>query len=59
MYNFTLEGRASTVCGGLSPSAVPSLTLYAYICHPRGALPAHWVCRVFSGPWEIVMVRAN
>jgi len=52
-------GRAPAVCGGLSPSAVLSSTLSAYACHPRGALPAHWACRVFSGPWGIVMVRAS
>jgi len=44
-----LEGRALAVCGGLSPSAVLSSTLFVYACHSRGALPAHWPCRVFSG----------
>ena len=23
---------------------------HVYVCHPRGALHVHWVCRVFSGP---------
>jgi len=55
----TLEGRASAVCGGLSPSAVPSSTFSAYACHPRGVLPAHWTCRVFSGLWGIVVIRAS
>jgi len=59
MYNFTLEGRAPMVRGGLSPSAVPSLTFYAYTCYSRSALPAHWACWVFSGPWGIVVVRAS
>jgi hypothetical protein len=29
------------------------------LCHPRGALPAHWACRMFSGPWGIVVVRVS
>jgi len=49
-YVTTLEGRASAVCGGLSPSAVPSSTLSVCVGHPRGALPVLWACRVFSGP---------
>jgi len=58
-YVTTLEGRASAVCGGLSPSAVPSSTLSVCVGHPRGALPVLWACRVFSGPWGIVVVRAS
>jgi hypothetical protein len=54
-----LEGCAPAVRGGLSFSAVLSSTLSAYACHLRGALPAHWACRVFSGPWGIVVVRAS
>jgi len=38
---------------------VPSSILYVHACHPRGALPAHWACRMFSGPWGIVVVRAS
>jgi hypothetical protein len=38
---------------------VPSSILYVHACHPRGALPAHWACGMFSGPWGIVMVRAS
>jgi len=30
-----------------------------HACHPRGALPAHWACRMFSGPWGIVVVRVS
>jgi len=54
-----LEGGAPTVCGGLSSSAVSSSTLYAYTCHFRGILLVHWTCRVFSGPWGLVVVRAS
>jgi hypothetical protein len=25
------------------------LIFYVHSCHPRGALPAHWACRMFSG----------
>ena len=42
------------MCGGLSISVVLSSTLYVYVCHICGTLPAHWVCRVFSEPWGIV-----
>jgi hypothetical protein len=27
-----------------------NLTVHA--CHSCGALHAHWVCRIFSGPWD-------
>jgi hypothetical protein len=55
----TLEGRAPAVCWGLSSSAVLSLTLFVYACHPHDTLLAHWAWRVFSGPWGIVVVRAS
>jgi len=55
----TLEGRAPAVCGGLSSFAVLSSIFFAYACHPRGALPTYWACRVFSGSWRIVVVWAN
>jgi hypothetical protein len=55
----TLEGRDSAVCGGLSSFIVSSLTFSTYVCHPRGILSTHWACRVFSGPWGIVVVRAS
>ena len=38
---------------------VPSSILSVHACHPRGVLPAHWACRMFSGPWGIVVVRAS
>jgi len=38
---------------------VPSSILYVHACHPRGALPAHWACRMLCGPWRIVVVRAS
>ena len=47
---------------GLCPSGsgagefVPFLSLLGppvrYACHPRGALHAHWACKMFSGPWD-------
>ena len=52
-------GRAPAIRGGLSFSAVLSLIFSVCACHPRGALPAYWAYRVFSGPWGIVMVRAS
>jgi hypothetical protein len=54
-----LEGRAPIVCGGLFLSTVPSSTLYAYTCYSHSILPVHWAYRVFSGPWGLVVVRAN
>ncbi|KAJ6868857.1 hypothetical protein NC651_033833 [Populus alba x Populus x berolinensis] len=30
---------------GLSPTTVPSSTLYAYVCHLRGVLPVYWACK--------------
>jgi len=30
-----------------------------HACHSRGALPAHWACRMLSGLWGIVVVRAS
>jgi len=38
---------------------VPSSILYVHACHSRGALPAHWACRMLSGPWGIVVVHAS
>jgi len=38
---------------------VLSSILYVHVCHSRGALPAHWAYRMFSGPWGIVVVRAS
>jgi len=38
---------------------VSSSILYMHVCHPRGALPAHWACRILSGPWGIVVVRVS
>jgi hypothetical protein len=25
---------------------------HMHACHPRGALHAYWVCRMFSVPWD-------
>ena len=49
-----IEHWGSWPCGGrgLSPSAVLGSSSHVHVCHPRGALHAHWVCRVFSGPWD-------
>jgi len=35
-----LEGLAAVVHHGLVPSPLPGSTLYVYVCHPCGALPA-------------------
>jgi hypothetical protein len=49
-----LSGHRVT-CSASDPSSI----LYVHACHPCGALPAHWACRMFSGPWGIVVVRAS
>jgi hypothetical protein len=40
-------------------ASVQSSILYVHACHPRGALSAHWACRMLSGPWGIVVVLAS
>jgi hypothetical protein len=52
-------GLRSSGVGGLSPSSAPEFDFYVHVCHPRGALPAHWTCRMFSGLWGLVVVRAS
>jgi len=32
---------------------LPSLTFFAYACH------LYWTCRLFSGPWGIVVMRVS
>jgi len=54
-----LEGRAPVVRGGLSFSAIRSSIFSAYTCHPRGILSVHWTCKIFNGPWRIVVLRAS
>jgi len=51
---------SSSVVNRVTCSApVPSSILYVHACHPRGALPVHWACKMLSGPWRIVVVRAS
>jgi hypothetical protein len=57
--NIALEGLAAVVNRVTCSAPVPGSTLYVHPCHPRGALPAHWACRMFSGPWGIVVVRVS
>jgi hypothetical protein len=52
-------GLRSSGVGGLSPSSAPEFDFYVHACHPRGALPAHWACRMFSGPWGLVVMRVS
>ena len=41
------KGPISFLCTRIQASLV-------HACHPRGALPAHWACRMFSesGDWS-------
>jgi len=46
------EGIHLSVGGACLFSLFLGSSFYVYICHSCGALHAHWVCRVFSGPWD-------
>jgi len=52
-------GSSSVVNHVTCSTPVLSSILYVHACHSRGALPAHWACRILSGPWRIVVVRVN
>jgi len=54
-----LEGRAPVVRGGLFFSAVLSSIFSAYACYSRGILSVHWTCKMFNGPWRIIVLRAS
>ena len=46
------EGLGLAVGGACLLPLLLGSSPYLHACHPRGALHAHWVCRVFSGPWD-------
>ena len=52
-------GSSSVVNREACFAPVPSSILYVHVCYPRDALPTHWACRMFSGPWGIFVVRAS
>ena len=47
-----LEGLAQWSTGEACFAPVPSSTLHVHACHPHGALPVYWACRMFSRPRE-------
>jgi hypothetical protein len=47
-----LEGLAQWSTGEACLAPVPSSTLHVHACHPRGALPVYWACRMFNRPGE-------
>ena len=54
-YHYTCkQGRVdwwwAVVEGTGSFSPHQGSNLHVHVCHPRGVLYAHWVCRMFSGP---------
>ena len=51
-YNFSTEGLGLAVGGACLLPLLLGSSPHVHACHPRGALHAHWVCRVFSGPWD-------
>ena len=46
------EGLGLAVGGACLLPLLLCSSFHVHACHPRGALHAHWVCRVFSGPWD-------
>jgi len=44
------EGIGLAVGGACLFSLLLGSSSYVHVCHPRGALHAYWVCRVFSEP---------
>ena len=46
------EGLGLAVGGACLLLLLLGSSSHVYACHFRGALHAHWVCRVFSGPWD-------
>jgi hypothetical protein len=46
------EGLGLAVGGACLLLLLLGSSPHVHACHPRGALHAHWVCRVFSGPWD-------
>jgi len=46
------EGLGLAVGGACLLLLFLGSSFHVHACHPRDALHAHWVCRVFSGPWD-------
>ena len=46
------EGLGLAVGGACLLLLLLGSSPHVHACHPRGALHVHWVCRVFSGPWD-------
>jgi len=46
------EGLGLVVGGACLLLLLLGSSFYVHVCHPRDALHAHWVCRVFSGSWD-------
>ena len=46
------EGLGLAVGGACLLLLLLGSSPHVHACHPRGVLHAHWVCRVFSGPWD-------
>ena len=46
------EGLGLAVGGACLLLLLLGSSPHVHACHPRGALHAHLVCRVFSGPWD-------
>jgi len=49
---YCTEGLGLAVGGACLLLLLLGSSPHVHVCHPRGALHAHWVCRVFSGPWD-------
>ena len=50
--NIGTEGLGRAVGGVCLLLLLLGSSFHVHACHPRGVLYAHWVCRVFSGPWD-------
>ena len=46
------EGLGLAVGGACLLLLLLDSSPHVHACHPRDVLHVHWVCRVFSGPWN-------
>jgi len=46
------EGLGLAVGGACLFLQLLGSSSHVHACHPRGVLHVHWVCRVFSEPWD-------
>ena len=46
------EGLGLAVGGACLLLLLLGSSFHVHVCHFRGALHVHWVCRVVSGPWN-------